>query len=127
MLQTGTMVNVIDNSGAKKGQCIKVMGHCKKRYASVGDLLLLSVKKLRNKRKLESKVKKGLMYKGLLVNTKSKTSLFSGESIRSLKNNVILLTKQGKPLGTRISCYLPLKLRYIGFLRVLSMSSGIIH
>lgn len=126
MIQVGSIVDVIDNSGAKRGCCIKVITGYKGRYASLGDLLLVSIKRLRNKRKVTSKVTKGSIYKGVVVNTSCNKNSFSGEKISFSKNCIILFNKQKKPIGTRVLNYLPLSLRYKGFLRVLSMSNGII-
>lgn len=126
MIQVGTLLHVIDNSGAKLVRCIKIIKGHNKRYSYVGDLVLVSVKRLRNKRRVDSKVKKGLIYTGLLTSTKSESFGFSGERTTFFRNSVILLNKQKKPVGSRVLCFLPSKLRSKGFLRILSMSNGII-
>jgi large subunit ribosomal protein L14 len=107
MIQVSTILNVIDNSGAKKVCCIKVPFGYKRRYARVGDIVVVSVKSLRTKRKSTSKVRKGEIYSAVVVRVKSKTNFFSGESIRFFENSVILLNKQNKIIGTRIFGVLP--------------------
>ena len=72
MIQQQTILKVADNSGAKTVKCIKILGGYKKKYAKLGDIIIISVQKLRNKAKLTSKVKKGGIYKALIIRTKSK-------------------------------------------------------
>ena len=72
MIQQQTLVNVLDNSGAKKAKCIKVLGGYKKKNSFLGDTIVVSIKELRNKSKKTSKVKKGEVYKALVLKTKSK-------------------------------------------------------
>ena len=124
MIQVGTVLNVIDNSGAKKVICIKVMPGCKRRYAFIGNLIMISIRNLRTKRKATSKVKKGEIYKALVVRTKNCIRKFSGENIKFFENSVVLLNKQNKFIGTRIFGALPISFRYTKYLRVLSLSSG---
>jgi len=126
MIQVSTLLTVIDNSGAKKAYCIKILTGYQKFYGLVGDVILVSIKKIRAKRKLNSKVKKGLLYRGIIVSTKVGTSMFSGEKTKFFENCIILLGKQRKPIGTRVVGFLPKNLRYTGFLRILSMSKGTI-
>lgn len=127
MIQTGTILNVVDNSGAKKVCCIKVMKGFKQRYAYMGDLIMISVKSLRKKRKSTSKTKKGQIYKALVLQTKIGTKNGSGCKIRFLENCVTLLSKQDKFVGTRILGPVSSQLRNTKFLRVLSIASGLIH
>ena len=72
MIQQQTILKVADNSGAKIVQCIKVLGGYKKKYANLGDIIVVSVKQLRNRSKLTSKVKKGEVYKALIIRTNTK-------------------------------------------------------
>lgn len=127
MIQVGTILNVIDNSGARKASCIKVIGGYRRRYAKIGDLVIVSIKSLRIKRKLTSKVKKGEIYKALIVRIKPRIKNFSGESICFFENSIVLLNKQNKLIGTRIFGSLPLQLRYTKHLRVVSISAGLIY
>ena len=127
MIQVGTVLNVIDNSGARKICCIKVISGYKRRYAFAGDLIMVSVKSLRTKRKSTSKTKKGEVYKALVVRTKVQLKGFSGDNIKFLENSAILLNKQNKFIGTRVFGALPVKFRYTKYLRILSLSNGVIY
>jgi large subunit ribosomal protein L14 len=127
MIQVGTILNVIDNSGARKACCIKVILGYQRRYANVGDVIVVSIKSLRTKRKSTSKAKKGEIYRALVVRTKYKTVQFSGESIKFFENSIVLLNKQNKLVGTRIFGSLPAVFRYTKFLRVTSLSAGLIN
>ena len=94
MIQVGTYLNVIDNSGAKKVACIKVYNGYKRRYAFVGDVVLVSVKSLRKKRRFSSKTKKGEVHKALVVRTKSELKNFINDSFIFFENSVVLLNKK---------------------------------
>ena len=126
MIQSGTVLNVIDNSGAKEVRCIKVMSGYRRRYAYVGDSVIVSVIALRTKRRLTVKIKKGEISKALVVRTKTKIKSFIGESLSFLENSVVLLNNQHKPIGTRIFGSLPQKFRYTKYLRITSLSTGLI-
>ena len=127
MIQTGTILNVIDNSGARKVCCIKVMKGFKQRYASIGDLIMISIKSLRKKRKSTSKTQKGQIYRALILRTKTGLKSSSNESIKFFENAVALLNKQNKFIGTRILGPLSNQLRQTKYLRILSISNGLIH
>ena len=126
MIQAGTVLNVADNSGEKKVCCIKVFFGYKRRYASIGDLIIVTVKSIRKKRKSTSKAKKGDLHKALVVRTKCGLKNLSGERIKFFDNAVVLLGKQGKFVGTRVIGSLPIYFRYTKFLRVLSLANGLI-
>ena len=81
MIQSGTYLNVVDNSGAKDVCCIKVSKGYRRRYAAIGDVITVSVKALRSKRKATSKVKKGDVVKALVVRTKTNQKDFSGHCV----------------------------------------------
>jgi large subunit ribosomal protein L14 len=125
MIQKGTFLKVIDNSGAKNVCCIRIVSNKKYRYAYTGDILLVSVKKLRAKRRFASKVKKGQLMRALVVRTKKKTSYFSGDNLSFFENSVILLKKNNKLVGTRIFGLLPRMLRYSQYMRLLALGAGI--
>jgi large subunit ribosomal protein L14 len=127
MIQVGTILNVIDNSGAKKVCCIKVMKGYKQRYAHLGDLIMISIKSLRKRRKFTSKTKKGQVYKALILRTKIGAKSCSGATIFFLENSVALLSKQDKFIGTRILGPLSIKFRKTKFLRILSIAGGLLH
>lgn len=126
MIQTGTTLNVIDNSGAKKAYCIKIRQGYKKRYAAIGDIILVAIKTLRKKRRSLSKVKKGEMYHALIIRTKTPKAYPFFDNFNFLENAVILFTKQNKFLGTRIFGSIIKQFRYTKYMRLLSMSSGFI-
>lgn len=127
MIQTNSILKVIDNSGAKTAMCIKVNKGFKKRYAFCGDIITVSIKTLRPKRRSTVNVKKGEICKALLVRTKTKKILGSGESFNFLENSIILLNRQQKFLFTRIFGSLPFFIRYTKYMRILSMSSGVVY
>jgi large subunit ribosomal protein L14 len=124
MIQVGTILSVIDNSGAREVRCIKVVPSSKRRYAYIGDLIMISVKSLRTRRKSTSKTRKGELYKALVVRTKCGSKKFSGEGIKFFENSVVLFNKQNKLIGTRILGSLPVHFRYTKFLRILSIANG---
>jgi large subunit ribosomal protein L14 len=126
MIQSGTYLNVIDNSGAKNVCCIKVLSGYRRRYANVGDLIVVTVKNLRTKRRATSKIKKGEVTKGIVVRTKSGLKSFSGESFTFFENAVVLLNSQKKPIGSRIFGSLPKFFRYTKHLRLVSLAAGLI-
>ena len=124
MIQSGTYLNVADNSGAKDICCIKVLPGYRRRYASVGDIIVVSVKSLRSKRRSTSRVKKGDVLKALIVRTKVGLKDFSGKRLTFLENSAVLLNNQFKPLGTRVFGPVPKELTYTKYLKVASLSSG---
>ena len=126
MIQNGTYLNVIDNSGAKTVCCIQVKGGYKKRYANIGDTIIVSVKNLRRKRRSTSRVKKGDVLKALVVRTKCGLTDYSNKSIKFFKNYFILLNNNNRPFGTRIFGVLPKFFRYSKHLKIASLSSGLI-
>jgi len=124
MIQSGTYLNVIDNSGAKDICCIKVYPGYKRKYASVGDIITVSVKSLRSKRRSSSKVKKGDVLKALVIRTKVGFKDFSGKHVSFFENSAVLLNNQFKPLGTRVFGPVPKKFNYTKYLKVASLSAG---
>jgi len=102
MIQQQTTLKVADNSGAKTVKCIKVLGGFKKRFAKLGNVIVVSVKELRNKSRKTSKVKKGEVYKALIIKTKSKQVSKDGSITFFDNNSVSLINAQGKPLASRI-------------------------
>ena len=102
MIQEQTILKVADNSGAKKVKCIKVLGGFKKRFSRQGDVIVVSIKELRNKSRQMSKVKKGEVHKALVVRTRSKTKLKDGSYTFFNNNSVSLMNKQGRPLASRV-------------------------
>jgi large subunit ribosomal protein L14 len=126
MIQQQTILKVSDNSGAKTVRCIKVLGGFKKKQASLGDILVVSVQKLRNKMKKNSKVKKKEIYKALIIRTKVYSKKKNGFYIKFQENSVTLINKQGNPVGTRIIGPLPKFLKKKQFQKFISISSGLV-
>jgi len=124
MIQKGSKLTVIDNSGARFVSCIHVPGGYRRRYAFIGDNIVVSVKKLRNKRKLFSKVKKGDVIKALIIRTKQNLKSYSGEHLFFIENSVVLFNKQNKLIGTRIFGVIPSYFRYTKYLKLVSLTSG---
>lgn len=123
MVQVGTTLNVVDNCGAKKAYCIRVVN---KTSASIGDLVLVVIKTLRKKRKISSKVKKGDLYFALIVRTKIQKLHAFSDSFYFLENSIVLLNKQHKILSTRIFGCLPKSFRSTKYMKILALSGGTI-
>jgi large subunit ribosomal protein L14 len=126
MIQQQTILRVADNSGAKIVKCIKVLGGFKKRYAYLGDMIVVSVQKLRNKSKKTSKVLKGGVFRALVIRTKTQCNKKDGSSFRLQENSVILINKQGNPVGTRVLGPIPKMLKKKKFMKFISLSIGLI-
>jgi large subunit ribosomal protein L14 len=126
MIQQQTILKVTDNSGAKTVKCIKVLNGFKRRVAILGDTIIVSVQKLRNKARLTSKVRKGEVHKAIIVRTKNKAVKKDGSSIFFQSNAVSLVNKQGKPIASRIVGPLPKVLKKRKKIKFVTLSSGFI-
>jgi large subunit ribosomal protein L14 len=131
MIQQETILQVADNSGAKTVKCIKVLGGYKKKYAKIGDIIVTSVQELRNKSKSTSKVKKGELYKALIIRTKKKIKKKDGSFLTINKktknaNAVTLINKKGNPVASRLTESIPHKLRKKQFLKFINISTGLL-
>jgi large subunit ribosomal protein L14 len=127
MIQIQTLLKVADNSGGKLVRCIKILKKgAKTRYAKVGDIIVVSVQQIRAKNKLTSKVKKGDVLFGVIVQTRSLLKRSSGVSFCFNQNAVVLLNKQFKPLASRILGVVPTELRNNKFSKIISLSLGVI-
>lgn len=126
MIQQQSILNVSDNSGAKLVKCIKVLNGFKSRFAYAGDIIVVSVYKLRKKSKLTSKVKKGDVYKAIILKTKNNYSAKSGIKKKLLSNSVCLLNKQGKPISTRIFGSVIRELKKHKWLKIISLTKGVL-
>lgn len=124
MIQIGTNLKSIDNSGAKTVKCIGGFSGYKQRYASFGSIITVSVQNLRAKRRTLVKVKKGQVLQALIIRTKK--VLNHPLNISFFENSVILLNKQKKLIGTRIFGSLPKNLRSTKFLRLSFLARGLI-
>lgn len=132
MIQAQTRLKVADNSGAKTVQCIKILGGYKKKYAKLGDIIVISIKQLRNKSKFTSKVKKGEIYKALIVRTNvnqlkqdGSYSFYCPKRFDNFSNAVVLISKKGNPIATRITEPIPRFLKKKKFIKFISISPGL--
>ena len=111
-------LNVADNSGAKEIMCIKVLGGSKRRYASVGDVIVASVKKALP----TGKVKKGKVVKAVVVRTKKEIQRENGSLIRFDDNAAVIIDDKREPIGTRIFGPVSRETRYAGFMKIVSLA-----
>ena len=126
MIQQQTILKVTDNSGAKTVKCIKVLNGFKRRFAILGDTIIVSIQKLRNKARLASKVRKGEVHKAIIIRTKKKTMKKDGTSIFFQSNAVSLINKQGKPIASRVIGPLPKVLKKRKKIKFATLSSGFV-
>ena len=126
MIHQETILKAADNSGAKTVKCIKVLGGFKKRYANLGDIIVVSVRQLRNKSKSTSKVLKGGVFRALVIRTKRQYRKKDGSLFLLQENAVALINKQGNPIGTRILGPIPKMLKKKKFMKFVSLSIGLI-
>lgn len=122
MIQTQSILNSADNTGAKKLMCIKVLGGSRKRYASVGDIIVVSVKESLP----EGKVKKGDVKKGVIVRTKKEIRRQDGSYIRFDENSIVLIDNNSEPLGTRIFGPIARELRARKFMKIISLAPEVL-
>ena len=122
MIIAETKLNVADNSGAKLIQCIKVLGGSKRRSASLGDLIVVSVKEAIP----NGKVKVGEVTRAVVVRTKKGVSREDGSIIRFDKNSAVLLTIEGEPIGTRIFGPVTRELRLKRFTKIISLAPEVL-
>ncbi len=122
MIQMQTTLLAADNSGAKRLQCIKVLGGSKRKYASIGDIIVVSVKEaLPN-----SRVKKGEVRRAVVVRTKKEIKRADGSYIKFDINSAVLITETGEPLGTRIFGPVARELRARRFMRIVSLAPEVL-
>ena len=122
MIQMQSNLFVADNSGARKIQCIKVLGGSKRRSASIGDIIVVSIKDAIPR----AKVKKGDVYKAVIVRTTKDFQRRDGTSIRFDKNAAVLLDKQEEPIATRIFGPVTRELRSKKFMKIISLAPEVI-
>jgi large subunit ribosomal protein L14 len=122
MIQVESSLEVADNSGAKRVACIKVLGGSKRRYASVGDIIMVSVKDAMP----HSKVKKGDVMEAVIVRTAKELRRPDGSYIKFDTNAAVLLTKQGEPVGTRIFGPVARELRAKNFMKIVSLAPEVL-
>ncbi len=122
MIQMQSNLFVADNSGARKIQCIKVLGGSKRRFASIGDIIVCSVKDAIPR----AKVKKGEVFKAVIVRTSKEFSRNDGSTIRFDKNAAVLLDKQEEPIATRIFGPVTRELRTKKFMKIISLAPEVL-
>ncbi len=122
MIQMQTNLDVADNSGARRVQCIKVLGGSKRKYASVGDVIVVSVKDAIPR----GRVKKGDVQQAVIVRTAKEIRRTDGSSIRFDRNAAVLINKQGEPIGTRIFGPVTRELRGKKFKKINSLAPEVV-
>lgn len=122
MIQVETNLDVADNSGAKRVQCIKVLGGSKRRYASVGDIITIAVKDAIPR----GKVKKGEVARAVVVRTAKDIKRKDGTVIRFDKNAAVVIDKKNEPIGTRIFGPVARELRGRGFMKIVSLAPEVL-
>ncbi|MBI2337059.1 MAG: 50S ribosomal protein L14 [Deltaproteobacteria bacterium] len=122
MIQQETLLNSADNTGAKKLLCIKVLGGTKRRYATLGDKIVVSVKEA----SADAKVKKGDVKKGVIVRLHKEVRRSDGSYIRFDDNAVVLIDDKGEPLGTRIFGPVARELRAKKYMKIISLAPEVI-
>ena len=122
MIQVQSRLDVADNSGARALQCIKVLGGSRRRYASVGDIVVVAVKDAIPK----SKVKKGDIAKAVVVRTKKEINRGDGTYIRFDNNSAVLINAQNEPIGTRIFGPVARELRLKNFMKIVSLAPEVL-
>ena len=122
MIQVQSTLDVADNSGARKLFCIKVLGGSKRRYATVGDVIVVSIRDaLPN-----SKVKKGSVMKAIIVRTRKAVRRLDGSVIRFDTNSAVLIDAQKQPIGTRIFGPVARELRQKNYLKIISLAPEVL-
>jgi large subunit ribosomal protein L14 len=122
MIQMRTNLDVADNSGAKRVQCIKVLGGSRRRYAAVGDVIVVSVKEALP----GAKVKKGEVAQAVVVRTRHQMSRADGSYIRFDENSAVLINKEREPIGTRIFGPVARELRAKKFMKIISLAPEVL-
>ena len=122
MIQSETVLNVADNSGAKKVLCIRVLGGTRRRYAYIGDVIVVTVKEAIP----NSKVKKGDVMKAVVVRTAKQMKRMDDTWVKFDENAAVILSGTGEPLGTRIFGPVARELRNQGFMKIISLAPEVL-
>ena len=122
MIQMRSILNSADNTGAKRLMCIKVLGGTRRRYATLGDVIVVSVKEAIP----EGKVKKGEVKKGVIVRTRKEVRRADGSYIRFDDNSIVLVDANNEPLGTRIFGPVARELRAKKFMKIISLAPEVL-
>jgi large subunit ribosomal protein L14 len=122
MIQMQSNLDVADNSGAKRVMCIKVLGGSKRRFAAIGDVIVVSVKDAIPR----GRVKKGDVHRAVIVRTAKELRRNDGTAIRFDRNAAVLINKQGEPIGTRIFGPVTRELRSKKFMKIVSLAPEVL-
>ena len=122
MIQTETMLNVADNSGARKVLCIRVLGGTRKRYAGIGDVIVVTVKEAIP----HAKVKKGEIMTAVIVRTKKEMKRMDDTWVKFDENAAVILSPAGEPIGTRIFGPVARELRVKGYMKIISLAPEVL-
>ena len=122
MIQMQTNLDVADNSGARRVQCIKVLGGSKRKTASIGDVIIVSVKEAIPR----GRVKKGDVHRAVIVRTAKEIHRIDGSAIRFDRNAAVLINRQGEPVGTRIFGPVTRELRARRFMKIVSLAPEVL-
>ena len=122
MIQMQSNLDVADNSGAKRVMCIKVLGGSKRRFAAIGDVIVVSVKDAIPR----GRVKKGDVHRAVIVRTAKELRRQDGTAIRFDRNAAVLINKQGEPIGTRIFGPVTRELRGKKFMKIISLAPEVL-
>ena len=122
MIQVQTIMNIADNSGAKKAMCIKVLGGTRRKYASVGDVIVVAIKSASP----GGKVKKGTVEKAVIVRTSKEVRRADGSCIRFADNAAVIIDDKHEPKGTRIFGPVARELRDHGFMKIVSLAPEVL-
>ena len=122
MIQSETNLEVADNSGARRVQCIRVLGGSRRRWASIGDVIVVSVKEAIPR----GRVKKGDVHRAVIVRTAKEIHRQDGSAIRFDRNAAVLINQQGEPIGTRIFGPVTRELRAKRFMKIISLAPEVL-
>ncbi|MBM3538851.1 MAG: 50S ribosomal protein L14 [Alphaproteobacteria bacterium] len=122
MIQMKTKLEVADNSGARSVQCVKVLGGSKRKTASIGDIIVVSVKEAIPR----GRVKKGDVHKAVIVRTRFAIRRPDGSTVRFDRNAAVLISKEGEPIGTRIFGPVTRELRSKGYMKIISLAPEVL-
>ena len=122
MIQMQTNLDVADNSGARRVQCVKVLGGSKRKTASVGDTIVVTVKEAIPR----GKVRKGELHRAVIVRTAKEIRRSDGSAIRFDRNAAVLITAQGEPIGTRIFGPVTRELRQRQYMKIISLAPEVL-
>src|SRR4051794_12098505 len=122
MIQMKSRLEVADNSGARSVMCVKVLGGSKRKFASIGDVIVVSVKEAIPR----GRVKKGDVHKAVIVRTRTSVRRPDGSSVRFDRNAAVLISPEGEPIGTRIFGPVTRELRSKGYMKIISLAPEVL-